>query len=201
MKTAGLRYLIIALVFCSASPFLCTAQNSEDLDQFINWISGSYTLSSNSETEVKSLCASRIWDEKKSGVWIYLESQGVESSNVMVQTIYFVSEITDGEFSLDRYELKTPEPQQGGCEQPNLFVGLSPFDLYYMKGCTIFFSYDGFQYAGMSNSGSCKKKNNDNEFIVSDFNLTVNDLTILDKRYNQNDEEIDSEEKIYTKNN
>ncbi len=199
MKTLGFRQLLVILTFCAFWPITSNAQISEELDLFISWISGSFSVSSNTETEEVSLCSSRIWDEKENGAWIYLESQGLESTNVFKQSIYFISEITESEFSLDKYELKKPEPLKGGCSQTDLFVGLTPFDLYYMKGCAIFFSYDGFQFSGVSNTGKCKEAKSENEYIVSDFILTVNDLTILDKWYNQNEEEIKSLEKVYTK--
>lgn len=201
MKTRDVKRILILLLLGSLIPNLSHAQISENLEQFVTWISGSFALSTEAKTGAHSLCASRIWEDKANGAWVYLEHQPADSTNKLIQSIYFVSEITEDEFSLDRYDLKVPDPQRGSCEKPELFVGLTPFDLYYKKGCTIFINYDGFQYAGVSNAGHCVNKSNEIGYIVTDFVLTVNDLTILDKRYNQDDEETELEEKIYTKNN
>lgn len=159
------------------------AQISEDLELMGQWMLGNYNVDTHANEEANQLCVQRIWEDKTNGVWLYCELQNEDNTQVIQQYIYLASDITYGEYSLDKYVPKKPEGLLGGCKNPELFVGLTPFDLSYMDGCTIFLTYDGFQYAGSSNQRTCKENKESVDYKVKEFYLTTNELTILEKLY------------------
>lgn len=166
------------------------AQISEDLTLMGQWIQGDFNVVSHSSADAKVLCIQQIWEDKTNGLWFYVELQNADNSQLIEQYILLASDITYGEFSLDKYIPKKTEKVAGGCENPELLVGLTPFDLSYIDGCSIFLTYDGFQYAGSSNEGTCIANKETGEYKVKEFNLTSNELTILEKLYDTTGSQI-----------
>jgi hypothetical protein len=166
------------------------AQISEDLVLMSQWMQGNYDVVSHSSSEAKALCIQRIWEDKTNGIWFYVELQNADNSELIEQYIYLASDITYGEFSLDTYIPKKAEKVAGACENPDLLLGLTPFDLSYVDGCSIFLTYDGFQYEGSSNGGTCVVNKTTGEYKVKQFKLTSDELTILEKLYDTTGSQI-----------
>lgn len=200
MKTASFKFLFFVTILFTGVYSNLNAQISDDLVQFGEWLSGTYSVADGDNIEESTLCITRIWNDKPNGVWMYF-SYG-NGNEILNQEIYFISEITDGEYSMDKYQIKKPEATQNGCKEASVFVGLTPFDLSYNKGCTMYINYDGFQYGGMSNTGKCQLADGTGGYMVTNLNLTTSELSILVKRFDENNQELDSKsegKRTYTK--
>lgn len=172
----------------------CKAQEqSEDFNQLIDWLTGEYNT--NAETHL-ALHITRIWPNSATGAWVYVEESNIDSiDSPFRQEVYFLSEISDGEYSSDVYKIPGDSAFIGAWKKPSKFDGMTPFDLKNQNGCALFLNYDGFQYSGKTNSGSCKTQSNDSEYHTSDIILLPTEYQVWDRRFDKDGKQISGAKK------
>lgn len=184
-KLVSLTFLLISLC-CQQN--LIAQETSEDFDQMVEWITGTYTSvgQAKSDTTYKNynLNMTQIWPEAPNGAWIYVE-QALASSpdNPSRQRVYFLSEINDSQFSIDVYNIPSEEKFVGAWNNPEKFKGTTAFDLKHQNGCTVFLMYDGFQYAGTTNEKTCKSKIENIAYSTTQIMLLPNEINLWEKGF------------------
>ena len=196
----------IVLILCGSVGF-CQEQ-SEDFVQLLEWMTGEF--SSNEQASEDSaysditLKMTRIWPEKKTGAWIYVE-QAVASTpdEPYRQRVYFVRELGDGQFSSDIYMIPEEEKFIGAWKEVSHFAEMDQFDLKYKDGCAVFLDYDGFQYSGSTNEGTCKSSLRGASYASSEVQITKGKLESWDRGYDEEGNQVWGAEKgayIFKKN-
>lgn len=166
---------------------------SPDFDQMVEWITGEFTSAEQSGKDKAYKNASlnnvQIWPNATNGAWIYSEeSLNSAPENPIQQRIFFISEITDSEFSIDVYNLPNKENYKGAWQNPETFSEISVFDLKFKDGCTLFLFYDGFQYSGETNKGTCPSDMEGATYSTSRIILVPDEIHLWDRGYNSADE-------------
>ena len=175
-------------------------EKSEDFLQLIEWMTGEFSSSEQAQNDSSyyaiSLKMVPIWPEKGKGAWLYVE-QAVESSpdKPYRQRVYFVNELSDGEYSSDVYLIPNEENYIGAWKTPEVFAEITQFDLTYKDGCAVFLEYDGFQYAGKTNTGTCKSELRGASYATSEVNITKKKLTSWDRGYDADNTQVWGAEK------
>jgi hypothetical protein len=191
---------VLSLFFILALGFNTSAQENADFEKLINWMTGSFDSEAQAKNDTAyenfSLEMERIWEDKPNGAWIYVEqalaSKPDEPSR---QSIYFVSQITDGEYSSDIYELNEPEKFVGAYDDSTVFEDLSVFDLKFKEGCTVFLNYDGYQFSGQSNEETCKSTIRDAAYATSEVVFLPDKIKSWDRGFNEEGQQVWGAEK------
>ena len=162
---------------------------SPDLEQMVEWITGSYTSAEQAGKDKAykstSLNNVRIWPDAANGAWVYSEeSLNSDPENPINQRVFFISEINESEFSLDVYNLPKKENYAGKWKNPEAFSNIAVFDLKFKDGCTLFLFYDGFQYSGQTNKGTCPNDMEGATYETSSIIIVPNEVHLWDRGYN-----------------
>ncbi|MEM9051259.1 MAG: chromophore lyase CpcT/CpeT [Bacteroidota bacterium] len=180
---------------------LCFGQEeSEDFTQLIDWMTGEFSSAEQAQNDSSyydiSLKMTRIWPDKGNGAWLYVE-QAVSATpdKPYRQRVYFVREMGDGQFSSDIYNLPEEEKFIGAWENTSVFDGMTQFDLKYKEGCTVFLDYDGFQYSGSTNKGTCKSSLRGANYATSEVMIINGKLESWDRGYDEADNQVWGAEK------
>lgn len=187
--------LIVFLFLLSLQQRIQAQETSEDFDQLIEWITGEFTSAEQSKNDPSyedyTLKLTQIWPEAATGAWIYVEKAPASApSQPNEQCVYFLSEINDSQFSIDVYAIPGDDKFVGAWKSPEKFKGLTAFDLKYQNGCTFFLDYDGFQYAGATNEGTCKSDLDDTSYSTTQFMLLPNELRIWEKGFDADEKQV-----------
>lgn len=163
-------------------------ETSADFDQLVEWITGEFSSADQAKDDTSfkdfTLKMTEIWPDAPTGAWIYVEqSLASTPTKPESQRIYFISEINDSQFSIDLYAIPGEEKFVGAWKSPEKFDGMTAFDLKYQNGCTAYLNYDGFQYAGITNEGSCKNNLNGSEYSTTQITLLPNEIRIWEKGF------------------
>jgi len=193
-------------IFCSSLAF-CQVQ-SEDFQQLLQWMTGEFSSAEQAAEDSSyydiSLKMTRIWPGKKTGAWIYVEQAlAATPDEPYRQRIYFVRELGDGQFSSDIYTIPEEENFIGAWKDPSLFAEMDQFDLKYKDGCAVFLDYDGFQYSGSTNEGTCKSTLQDASYTTSNVKITKGVLESWDQGFDEEGNQVWGAEKgayIFKKN-
>lgn len=174
------------LLMLSVFPTLRAQETSADFEQLIDWLTGEYESKGQVKENISnadlSLKITRIWPEAANGVWLYVEhAYASAADSTASQHIYFLSEINDSQFSMDVYSIPGEEKFVGAWENPEKFEGMTAFDLKHKNGCTLFLDYDGFQYSGATNEGTCKTDVNGAAWSTSKIILLPGELSIWER--------------------
>ena len=166
---------------------------SPDLDQMIEWLTGEFTSAEQSSKDNAykgaTLNNARIWPSAANGAWVYSEESLIsDPESPIQQRMFFISEITDSEFSIDVYNLPNKENYVGAWQNPKAFSGISVFDLKFKDGCTLFLFYDGFQYSGETNKGTCPNDLGDATYTTSSIILVSGEIHLWDRGYDSEDQ-------------
>lgn len=174
----------------------------------INWMTGEFSSAEQAAQDSSyfdiSLKMTRIWPEKKTGAWVYVE-QAVAStpSEPYRQRVYFIRELGDGQFSSDIYTLPDEEKFIGAWKDVSVFADMDQFDLKYKDGCAVFLDYDGFQYSGSTNEKTCKSSLRGANYATSEVEVTKGVLKSWDRGYDEDGSQVWGAEKgayIFKKN-
>src|SRR5690554_2627056 len=180
----------ISLLLTILTSWSIQAQDlSPDLNQMVEWLSGEFTSAEQAQKDDTYKNATlrnvQIWPNATNGAWIYSEETWVsEPESPINQRIFFISEITDSEFSIDVYNLPNKENYIGAWNNPNAFSELAVFDLKFKDGCTLFLFYDGFQYSGETSKGSCPDNSEGSAYSTSNLILVPGEIQLWDRGYN-----------------
>lgn len=182
----------MAILFSTA---LAAQESSEDFQLLVDWMTGEFSSAEQSEADTNyydiSLKMTRIWPEKKKGAWIYVEQAVAETPDKPYrQRIYFVNELGDGQFSSDIYTIPDEEKFIGSWKNPSAFEGMDQFDLKYKDGCAVFIEYDGFQFYGKTNEGSCTSELGGASYATSEVNITKGKLKSWDRGYDEEGKQV-----------
>jgi len=175
-------------------------EQSEDFKRLIDWMTGEYSSAEQATKDSAyfhiDLKMTRIWPEKKTGAWIYVEQATAETPDEPYrQRVYFVRELGDGQFSSDIYTIPEEEKFVGAWKDPSVFSDMSQFDLKYKDGCAVFLDYDGFQYSGKTNEGTCKSSLRGAEYATSEVIITDGVLESWDRGYDEEQNQVWGAEK------
>lgn len=179
----------------------CAAQEfSDDLLLLSEWMTGEFDSADQEANDSSyyniSLKMTRIWPEKTNGLYIYVEQAVASSLNEPYrQRVYFVSQIDEFTFSSDIYNLKEEEKFVGAWEDATKFNDSNVFDLSYKDGCTVFLTYDGFQFEGSTNKGKCASSLRGATYATSEVVILPQSLTSWDRGYDENDKQVWGAEK------
>lgn len=189
LQIIGLPVLLMMGGNASAQEF------SENLETLIDWMTGEYDSKTQSEEsdqyEHVTMKLTRVWNDKPNGAWIYVEQAlASDAENPYRQRMYFLSEITEDEYSMDIYELPEPASFTGAWKDPSPFEDVTLFDLSHKSGCTVIIFYDGFQYGGASRKGSCKSEMNGASYMTSDITLTEGMLSAWDRGFDADGNQV-----------
>ncbi|NEN22665.1 hypothetical protein G3O08_03985 [Cryomorpha ignava] len=174
---------------------LSAQETSADFDQMVEWMTGEFNSAEQAKNDTSyknfTLKMTQIWPDAPNGAWIYVE-QALASTPAKPysQRIYFLSEINDSQFSSDVYAIPGEEKFVGAWKSPEKFEGMTAFDLKYQNGCTAFLDYDGFQYAGVTNEGTCKSNLNGSDYSTSQIMLLPNEIRIWEKGFDTDGNQI-----------
>ncbi len=185
-------FSLMLLIFCSHVA-MQAQETSPDFDQLVDWMTGEFDSAEQSKSDTSymniSLKMTRIWPDAPTGAWLYVEqSLASTPSKPYRQRVYFISEINDYDFSSDVYMIPNEKDFVGAWKNPELFKGMTAFDLKYKDGCAVYLTYDGFQYAGQTNEGTCKS-----DFQGADYASSI--VTVLPNEIRSWDRGFDSEGK------
>ncbi len=191
--------LLITSVFLGFT-FYGLAQDSQDLDQLLEWMTGEFDSSAQEASDSSyyniTLKTVRIWPDSPNGGWLYVEQAVADSPDEPYrQRVYFVSAINDDTFSSDIYTLPNEEEYVGAWKDPSKFSGLKPFDLKYKEGCTVYLNYDGFQYTGKTNDESCKSEMRGASYATSEVTLLPEQLNSWDRGFDASGKQVWGAEK------
>lgn len=191
-KLIGLTIFLFSL---TCQQRLQAQETSEDFDQLVEWITGEYSSAeqAKSDTAFKNytLKVVQIWPDAPNGAWVYVEQAlAATPQKPHSQKVYFLSEINDFQFSIDIYAIPASEKFVGVWKTPEQFKGMTAFDLKHQNGCTLFIDYDGFQYAGATNEGTCKSGLDGTSYSTTQFMLLPNEFKIWEKGFDENKKQV-----------
>lgn len=192
MRTTIYTFFTISALFMSG---LAVGQISENMEQLSEWMTGEFDSSEQAKNDTAytdiSLKMVRIWPDKTNGIWLYVEQAAAESLDEPYrQRVYFLSDINENEISSDVYEFKDPAPFAGAWEDPSKFDELTPFDLNYKDGCTVFLFYDGFQFSGSTNEASCKSTLRGAAYATSEVIILPNTIKSWDRGFDEDGNQV-----------
>jgi hypothetical protein len=180
---------------------LCFGQEqSEDFSQLVNWMTGEFSSAEQAANDSSyydiSLKMTRIWSDKKTGAWIYVEQAVADTPDKPYrQRVYFVREMGDGQFSSDIYMIPEEEKFVGAWKDTSRFDDITQFDLEYKDGCAVFLNYDGFQYTGQTNIGTCKSSLRGADYATSEVKVLKSVLESWDRGYDEEGNQVWGAEK------
>lgn len=168
---------------------------SETLDMLVEWMTGEFDsaeqAASNEEFMNISLKMCRIWPDRPNGAWLYVEQALAETPDKPYrQRIYFISELTEDEYSSDVYALPEEEKYIGAWKKPEMLEGLTPFDLKNKSGCAVIIFYDGFQFGGATAKGTCKSEKDGASYATSEVTILEDQISTWDRGFNEEGEQV-----------
>lgn len=203
-----MKHYFLFLIFAIYSFNSIYSQDiSPELEQLVEWMSGSFSSAAQAKAddsfESTTLKIVQIWPDVTNGAWVYAEEfLNDEIETTVNQRVFFLSEINDSEFSIDEYELPNKLKYVGAWEDPNRFSEIRVFDLKFKNGCTFFIFYDGFQYSGQTNTGSCKNEVDGAAYSTSVIMVVADEINLWDRGYNESNQLVwgtDAGPKVYKK--
>lgn len=186
---------IVLFLVVSATQVSGQDEYSEGLINLSSWMTGSFDSSEQAAIDTSyydiSLHMARIWPDKPNGIWLYVE-QAVASmpAKPYRQRVYFVSELEEDSYTSDVYTLRDEQAAVGAWKDPAVFGSLTPFDLVFKEGCTVFLTFDGFQFAGNTDAQSCKSEMQGASYATSEAMITNKEIRSWDRGYNDADEQV-----------
>ena len=180
---------------CCTVTALQAQEFDENLDQLIEWMTGEFDSKAQADKDTAfyniSLKMKRVWKDKPNGAWIYVEQAlASKPDKPYRQRMYFLSQITDDEYSSDVYELPDPEKYVGAWKDPTKLEGLTLFDLKHKSGCTVIIFYDGFQYGGQTRTGSCKSSLDGAEYATSEVTVLNGEIKTWDRGFDSDGNQV-----------
>lgn len=187
--------IVSTLLFSFYLNPLYAQEFSEDFEQFGTWLSGDYTnaqqASANSDYGNLVLHIGRIWPDAETGIWMYMEeADAAMPEKPLRQRVLFLSEISDGEYSVDVYTIPDAASVKGAWKNPDLFDGKTAFDIKHLSGCAWFVNYDGFQYSGKSNTGSCKPLEGEAAYTTTEMVLLPNEFRMWERVFDADNKQL-----------
>jgi len=178
----------ISAIFILFAALSFGQENSEDFTLLMDWMTGEFSSAEQAAKDSAyfdiSLKMTRIWPDKKTGAWIYVEQAVAATPNEPYrQRVYFVREMGDGQFSSDIYMIPEEEKFIGAWKDTSPFDNLTQFDLEYKDGCAVFINYDGFQYSGRTNEKTCKSTLRGASYATSEVKIIKDVLESWDRGY------------------
>ena len=185
----------LLLLFILTLSEMAVAQITENVNQLTDWMTGEFDSSEQAKQDSAyldiSLNITRIWSDKTNGIWLYVEHAPSDSlDEPFRQHVYFVSEINENEISLDMYDLTDPDAFVGAWNDPSEFAQITPFDLNYQDGCTIFLFYDGFQFSGDTNENSCKNTLRGASYSTTDLIILPETIKKWDRGFDEDGNQV-----------
>lgn len=182
--------LLIFLTAILISISIRAQDTSPDFDQMIEWITGEFSsaelAAKDKAFKSSTLNNAQIWPNAANGAWIYSEESLTSApENPIQQRVFFISEINDSEFSIDEYALPNKGEYIGAWANPEVFSNISVFDLKFKDGCTLFLYYDGFQYSGETNKGTCPNDTEGATYSTSSLILIPGEIHFWNRGYTE----------------
>lgn len=179
---------LYSLVAILATTTLQAQDTSPDFVQMIEWITGEFSSAEQAQKDDSYNNALmnnvQIWPNAANGAWVYSEEAlNSDTESPIKQRIFFISEISDSEFSIDVYNLPNKEEYVGAWKNPEAFSEIGVFDLKFKDGCTLFLFYDGFQYSGQTNKETCPNDFEGATYSMSSIIVVPDEIHIWERGY------------------
>ena len=184
-------FLIIVLTLTSNS----FSQTEKDLDLLALWMQGSYSSEEQSQNDSDyyniSLEMKKIWTDKPSGYWFYVEQALAEKKNQPYRQRIYHLVIEDGLIKSKIYLLPNEKVFIGGWKNTELFDNLSPDSLDERIGCEVIITkQDEKTFSGSTVEKNCPSNLRGASYATTEVTISENTLISLDRGYNDKDEQV-----------
>ncbi len=197
LKFGGVLAFFVCLTACTTG--IKSGDNAlnhnDTLNQLTDWMSGSFNSNKQSIADEEyfdiNLEMHPIWQDRKDGVWLYVEQALSKSLDKPYrQRVYQVTQVTANDFESKVYSLKEPKKFIGGQDNKELFNSIGPDDLVEREGCSVFLKYDGNQFSGSTDRKSCKSNMRDASYATSIVTVTGDKIESWDQGFDANDKQV-----------
>lgn len=172
-----------------------------DLDELATWMQGSFSSEEQSVEDQEyfdiRLEMARIWEDRKDGVWLYVEQAAATAlERPYRQRIYHVYAQDDGTFASEIYTLEKPEAFIGGWKDASRFAGFGPEKLTVRKGCkvTLKKASDG-SYVGGTHEADCESSLRGASYATTEIRLTADTMISWDRGFDSENKHVWGAEK------
>ncbi len=195
MRNLLIAFLLITLV---ATSVICSApenEPSDDLQQLISYMSGSFSSREQSELDTNyydiRLEMIPIWTERYDGYWLYVEQAvaGYEDKPYR-QRVYHVTQPTDTSFVSEVYTIPEPLRFAQKYDDPDFFTSMTPDSLELRDGCAIHMRKVGDQFVGSTIDKDCESDLRGASFATSEVRVTGTFLYSWDRGYDSDGNQV-----------
>lgn len=184
-------FLIVVLTLTSN----CFSQTEKDLDLLALWMQGSYSSEEQSQNDSDyyniSLEMKKIWTDKYSGYWFYVEQAVAEKKDQPYRQRAYHLVIEDGLIKSKIYLLPNEKKFIGGWKNTDVFDGISPDSLDERIGCEVIITrQDEKTFIGSTVEKNCPSNLRGASYATTEVTISENTLISLDRGYNDIDEQV-----------
>lgn len=180
--------------------FACQHQKkpaNKELQLLVNMMTGEFNSAKQSAENDEyfdiTLKMRPVWDELPGdGVWLYVE-QAVTSKQDKPyrQRLYHVTQLKEGMFSSQVYELPNPEAAIGAFSQPELLYGVTPKMLKLRTGCAVFLKQvQEAEFSGSTDGDMCLSNLRGAQYATSKVVITPQYISSWDQGYDANNQQV-----------
>jgi len=174
---------------------------TNDLDQLVGLMSGSFSSMKQSETDKDyfdiRLEMAPIWKNNTNGRWLYVE-QAVSTylNKPYRQRIYHVTQLSDSQFSSAVFELPNPENYIGAYADVTLFNQLNPEDLILREGCAVILKkINNNKYSGSTDTNKCLSSLRGATYATSVVTIESDKIHSWDRGFDKDNKQVWGAEK------
>jgi len=171
------------------------AQNNSELEELVNWMTGSFTSEEQSKNDSDyyniSLEMHRIWKENNSGYWLYVEQAVAATKDKPYrQRIYHLFE-EDGVIKSVIYSIPDEKKFIGGWKDVSVFDSLSHEQLETRKGCEVIIKRkDDKTFIGSTVEKNCTSNLRGATYATTEVIITKDTMISWDRGFNDKDEQV-----------
>lgn len=181
---------LLLLLLVTAS--LAVAQPSKDLTTLANWMTGKFSSQEQAKRDTNffdiRLSVVRIWENRKDGIWLYVEQAAAETLNKPYrQRVYHLKE-NNVELQSVIYSLPKPLRFAG---KPDLVQKL-PFDSLSSRiGCEVLITRkDKNTFTGSTKDKECTSELRGATYATTEVTITKNEMLSWDRGYDQSGKQV-----------
>lgn len=172
-------------------------QPGGSLDELTRFMTGSFSSAEQAKADPKNffdirLEVARIWNERKDGVWLYVEQAAADSlAKPYRQRIYHLTALSDGRFQSVIFTLKgDPLRFAGAWKSTEQFKGLTPEDLETRKGCAVFLVREKGLYRGGTRERDCESSLRGATYATTEVEVSADELVSWDRGYDASGKQV-----------
>lgn len=162
-----IRLLILMMILGSMALSACNSTKQAgkspakpSLEHFATLLNGTFTSEKQASTDTNyfpiSLVMTRIWEDRKDGIWLYVEQAMMSRLNKPYrQRVYRLDNPSQGIFTSDIYTFSNPLELAGLQNDAAKRNQLTPERITLKNGCTVIMRYENGQYVGGTDGSKC----------------------------------------------